>query len=167
MNDLLLNLKEKIINGHEEAIRNNEQHSKQNFLDLLLFIGAELSKRSEESKTEPVEKIKEKHSRNSYDEQTRKNMYLVAFCFSYFEHEALYPGLKQKKAMQIAAETLGVDFASFKNYRDLFDGHNNNRRKGWHNSKMPPLVQEAKDEYENMQKSVLIKKAQKILHLPG
>ena len=165
MNDLLLNLKEKIIEGHEEAIRNNEQHSKRNFLDLLLFIEAELYKKSEESKTDPVDKIKEKRSRNSYDESTRKNMYLVTFCFSYFGHKSLYPRLNQKKAMLAASEAIGVDFSSFKNYRDLFDGHNNNHRKGWHNSKMPPLVQEAKEKYENLSEKEVIEMAKEVLQL--
>lgn len=163
MNEFLQNLKESIIKGYEDAVLYSEQHSKQRFLDMLIKIEFELAKKTEELQSDA--KSKNKRSYDKIEDITRDKMYLVAFCFSYYEHTSLYPKLSQKNALETAAKTLGVKVSTFKNTRDLFDGHNNNHRKGWNNSPMPPLVLEAKEKFENLSRNEVIKMALKALQL--
>lgn len=91
------------------------------------------------------------------------DMYVVAYCFSYFEHGVLYPTLNQWEAFDMAAETLGIKANTLKNTRDSFDGHNDNYRSGWHQKPLSDKMQQFKNVYENKGKNDVINEAKNIL----
>lgn len=82
------------------------------------------------------------------DEARKSNMYLIAYCFSRFEHTSLFPRYNQTKSFDIAAEKLGAKKNTLKNYRDYFDANNDNDRKGWWKASLPDDMQRFKEIYD-------------------
>lgn len=161
MNECLNELKELAHKGYETAILQSNQECKEIFWEMILKSELELRK-------EPNDKYISPAKVRTYDKLSsvaRDNMYLIAFCFSNYEHDVLYPKLSQEKALLAAASKLGVKKSTLKNSRDLFDGHNNSHRKGWYNSPMPEKVQKAKEYLESLGKKTVIEKAKKVLDL--
>ncbi len=164
MKEFLNDLKETVLKAQQDAILNSEFISSKYFLDMYVKLENQISKCQDSFIYEP---IKERKTRtyDKLDEKVRDNVLLVAFCFSYYEHDSLYPTQSQDRALSLAAEALGTKKSTLKMHRDLFDGHNNNHRKGWSNSPMPPNVQKIKDYLETLDKKVVVEKAKKVLNL--
>jgi len=159
MKHLLNEIKQLAHQGYETAILNAESESKKVFWQII-------EKIEFAPKTEVVEvgaKQPKKYDRHS--DEARDNMYLTMFCFSYYGHETLYPNLTQYEAFNRVSEKLGIKFASLKNTRDLFDGHNNNSRVGWKNSPLPERVRKAKEYLESLGEKTVVEKAKKVLEL--
>lgn len=119
-------------------------------------------------KQTPVEVISNKNNQRTYDsheETTRHNMHVVGYCFSTYEHTSLYPAYTQDKALNLAAQIIGVKKNTLKQTRDAFDGHNNSPRKGYWQSKLPTALQKIKDKYDKIKKETVITEAKKILNL--
>lgn len=85
------------------------------------------------------------------------NMHKIAFYFSRYGHEDLYPNQTQGAAFECVAEKLGIKKNTFKNTRDYFDGlysfmHPDDMtrsRKGWDfNGTVPPQQMEKIKKYE-------------------
>lgn len=103
-------------------------------------------------------------STQKLNKATDRDINIVAFCFSYFEHTPLYPNNNQTEAFRFAAQSLGMNKNSLKNIRDAFDGHNDNARRGWWQAELSPLQQEIKKQYEDRtKKEEVITMAKEIL----
>lgn len=159
MKNTLAELKKLAHLGYETAILNAEPKSKEIFWEIIKL--TELTSISPEEATN----IPAKRSYDQYSEEQRDDIYLVAFCFSYFGHKVLFPNDNQTNALKKAAQLLDVKYTTLKNRRDLFDGHNNNSRKGWSNSPLPPQMQKVKIYLESLEKHIVINKAKKALNL--
>lgn len=92
-------------------------------------------------------------------------MVLVAYCFSTFEHDCLYPTTTQTSAFEKAAIALKCKESTLRQIRDAFDGHNDNSRAGYYQKPLTPYFQRIKDEYERKGKNEAIREAKKILNL--
>ena len=166
--DILLNeIKKLAKNGYEEAIISNELKSKDTFLNILLKAEIALNNTN---KIKDFEKPNTKNPDRTYEkieDNIKKDMYLVAYCFSYYEHTSLYPQYTQDKAFNIAAEKLGIKKNTLKNTRDWFDGHNDNDRSSWWQAPLPDDMQQFKNMYENKNKTDVVLEARKILGIEG
>jgi len=161
MENLLTEIKALAKDGYENAVMSNTEKCKDAFLSIMLKIEISLNT--------PVT-IRKNFTSNipsrtyeKINDIQKQNMYLVAYCFSYFDHTSLYPAYKQDKAFEIAAEKLGVKKNTLKNARDWFDGHNDNHRKGWWQSPLPDDMAKVKKIYGNKSKEEIISLAKSIL----
>ena len=102
-----------------------------------------------------------KYQNNTYDDKERE--YLIAYCFSKFEHYSLYHDCNQDKAFSIAASKLGINKNTLKNYRDYYDAHIDNPRSGWWQKPLPTGMKNAKNKFDIKNKVTLLEEAKSIL----
>lgn len=114
---------------------------------------------------ETANKNNNQRTYDSHEESTRHNMHVIGYCFSTYEHTCLYPTYSQDKALNSAAQIIGVKKNTLKQTRDAFDGHNNSPRKGYWQSDLPTALQKIKDKYDKIKKEAVIAEAKKILNL--
>ncbi|MDE6250986.1 MAG: hypothetical protein K2M34_05165 [Alphaproteobacteria bacterium] len=160
MKDLLNEIKQLTKTGYETAILANEEKSKDIFFNILLKI--EIALKS----TPPVHTITPSGTDRTYeklDEETKRQAYLIAYCFSYYEHSSLYPQYTQDKAFDVAAKKLNIKKTTLKNYRDAFDGHNNNSRAGYYQKPLPSDMEQFKHAHETKSQSEIISAAKAVL----
>lgn len=164
MNDLLNEIKQLTKTGYETAIISNEEKSKDIFFNILLKIEMALKTMSS---AQPINNtLTSQHTDRTYekmDEETKRQAYIVAYCFSYYEHTSLYPECTQDQAFEIAARKLNIKKNTLKNYRDAFDGHNNSPRKGWWQKELPYDMEQIKHTHEAKPKWENISAAKEIL----
>lgn len=166
MKNLLNEIKELSQHGLEKSIISGNEEDKDIYMQIMLKAEVAINKFSQTNISKTVPTGKEDFSNRTYeriDEDSKSDMYLVAYCFSRFEHTSLYPKYSQDKSFMIAAEKLGVKKNTLKNCRDWFDGHNDNNRKGWWQAPLPEDMQKFKDIYDIKSKSNIITEAKNIL----
>lgn len=164
MNDLLNEIKQLTKTGYETAILSNEEKSQDIFLNILLKI--EMALKSIQSANTITYKAASSNTERTYekfDEETKRRAYLIAYCFSYYEHTCLYPEYTQDKAFDVAAKKLNIKKNTLKNFRDQFDGHNNSDRRGWWQSPLPYDMEQFKHTHEAKSKFENVFAAKKIL----
>ena len=164
MNNLLSEIKELAQKGMENTIISHDEKNKDIFLNIMLKTEVALSKFNE---VKDYHVLKEDTARTyeKLDEDVKSNMYLIAYCFSKYEHNSLYPTLSQDKAFIIASEKLGVKKNTLKNARDWFDGHNDNHRSGWWQQPLPDDMQKFKEIYDQKARNEIIHEAESILDI--
>lgn len=168
MNNLLDEIKQLSQQGLENAILNKDDKNKNIFLNIMLKTELAINKYKGNSLNYSNRTTIEEYSLRTYeklDDDVKMNMYLVAYCFSRYEHSCLYSNLNQDKAFIIAAEKLGVKKNTLKNIRDWFDGHNDSHRSGWWQAPLPEDIERAKKVFDNRTRSELIQEARKILEI--
>lgn len=166
MQNILNEIKEIIQSGIENSILNNEPKSKEIFFKLSDKIVLALNNLNSETKT--INYNKTVFSQRTYeyiDDETRKKMQIVAYCFSTYEHDPIFPNCTQTKALEIAAEKLGVKKNTLKQTRDAFDGHNNNHRQGYHQKDLSEPLKQIKDLYGKKSKNEVVNEVKSILGL--
>lgn len=163
MNKLLNEIKELAQQGLENTIIAKDDKNKNIFLSIMLKSELTLSKttapNTNDNKVEPI------RTYEKLDDDVKMNMYLVAYCFSCYEHTSLYPSFSQDKSFNIAAEQLGVKKNTLKNARDWFDGHNDSHRSGWWQAPLPEDMERAKKVFDNKSRNELITEAKNILNI--
>jgi hypothetical protein len=167
MKNLLLEIKELAQKGMEKAVISHDEENKNTFLSIMLKTEIAISKLNENKHGLDLQSSKEEISRTyeKIDEDIKSNMYLVAYCFSKYEHNSLYPTLSQDKAFIVASEKLGVKKNTLKNARDWFDGHCDNHRSGWWQQPLPDDMQKFKDIYDNKSRNEIIGEAMSVLDI--
>lgn len=166
MNNLLNEIKELAQEGYEKAIVSHDTSNKELFLNIMLKAEVVLNNFEYKKffKTQPnVKKTDRTYQR--IEDNAKKEIYLIAYCFSYYEHSCLYPQYSQDKAFNIAAEKLGVKKNTLKNIRDWFDGHNDNSRSGWWQAPLPEDLEKFKKIYSKKSKLDIISEAKNILNI--
>lgn len=166
MDTLLNEIKQLAQQGLEKSIISRDEENKDIFMQIMLKAEVAINKVEQSSAHKNVVAEKENFSTRTYeriDEDAKSDMYLIAYCFSRFEHTSLYPQYSQDKSFIIAAEKLGVKKNTLKNSRDWFDGHNNNTRKGWWQAPLPEDMQKFKEIYDLKSKNEVIAEAKNIL----
>lgn len=166
MENLLKEIKQLAQQGLENAILENDDKNKNIFLNIMLKTEVVLDKIDNNINYKKTT-IKEESLRTyeKIGDNIKMNMYLIAYCFSCYEHTSLYPKLNQDKAFVTAAEKLGVKKNTLKNARDWFDGHNDSHRNGWWQAPLPEDMERAKKEFDNKSRNELIKEAKNILEI--
>ena len=167
MNNLLNEIKQLAQQGLENTILSKDDRNKDIFLKIMLKSELALNK-SITSNVNHSNSINKEESSRTYeklDDDIKMNMYLVAYCFSCYEHNSLYPKFSQDKAFIIASEQLGVKKNTLKNARDWFDGHNDSHRSGWWQAPLPEDMERAKNIFDNRSRNELINEAKNILEI--
>lgn len=167
MNNLLNEIKQLAQQGLENAIIAKDDKNKDIFLKIMLKSELALSKTATNNVNYSSSVNKEETSRTyeKLDDDIKMNMYLVAYCFSCYEHTSLYPKFSQDKAFIVASEQLGVKKNTLKNARDWFDGHNDSHRSGWWQAPLPEDMERAKNVFDNKSRNELINEAKNILEI--
>ena len=167
MKNLFNEIKELAQEGLEHAIIAKDADNKEIFIKIMLKAEMGLSYQTKQSITsfKPLTKQEPIRTYERISTDSKTDMYLVAYCFSYFEHECLYPNCSQDKAFSIASEKLGVKKSTLKNTRDWFDGHNDNHRSGWWQAPLPDDMERAKTVFDKKSRNELISAAQNILEI--
>ncbi len=120
--------------------------------------------------TREVSNVKGRDKRVQVEDALLEKEHKVAYYFSRFEHDILYPKYTQEKAFEKASEILGVKKNTLKNKRDLFDPFVNdlkergNRRKGWHQKgKLSDAMEKVFSRYLHMDETDIEKEIREIL----
>ena len=122
------------------------------------------------NQTKTIEHKEIKRDKSSLDDL------IVAYCFSNYEHDSVYPTLSQQDAFIKAAEKLGgIKVNTLKQARDCFDGNYKDipydkpekrkkigRRVGY-KAPLSPVYQKIKDEYDQKSKDEVVAKVREIL----
>ncbi len=90
---------------------------------------------------------------------------IVAYCFSEYEHDSLYPNHNQTEAFELAAQKLDIKKNTLSNIRDAYDGHNNSHRRGWYLKPLGNDLERVKDVCSTNTKEENIRIAKDILGL--
>lgn len=167
MNNLLNEIKQLAQQGLENTIIAKDDKNKDIFLNIMLKSELALNKIPMKNTNSLTLTNKEESSRTyeKLDDDIKMNMYLVAYCFSCYEHTSLYPKFSQDKAFIVASEQLGVKKNTLKNARDWFDGHNDSHRSGWWQSPLPEDMERAKNVFDNKSRNDLLDEAREILEI--
>ena len=167
MKNLLTEIKQLAQKGMENTVISNDTQNKDIFLSIMLKSEVAISKLGDKLNNSITLQNKPDGNRTyeRIDEDLKSDMYLVAYCFSYYEHTSLYPQFSQDKAFEVAATKLGVKKTTLKNSRDWFDGHNDSHRKGWWQAPLPDDMQNFRDIYDNKDRAEVINEASLILEI--
>jgi len=167
MKNLLVEIKQLAQKGMEHMIISNDVQNKDIFLSILLKSEVAISKigHNLSNSNDSSERPENNRTYERIDEELKNDMYLVAYCFSYYEHTSLYPQFSQDKAFEIAATKLGVKKTTLKNTRDWFDGHNDSHRKGWWQAPLPEDMQNFRDIYDKKKREDVISEANLLLEV--
>lgn len=166
MQDALKEIKELIQNGIENSILNNEPKSKEIFFKLSDKITLALNNLNSETKTLNYNKpVLNQRTYEYLEDDARRKMQVVAYCFSTYEHNSVFPTLSQDCAFETAAKKLGVKKNTLKQTRDVFDGHNDNHRRGWWQAELNESMQKIKDLYDRKSKNEVVNEVKRILNL--
>jgi len=167
MKNLLTEIKQLAQKGMENTVIANDIQNKDLFLSIMLKSEVAISKLGDNLNSSMIFHNKPEGNR-TYErigEDLKSDMYLVAYCFSYYEHTSLYPQFSQDKAFEVAATKLGVKKTTLKNSRDWFDGHNDSHRKGWWQAPLPEDMQKFRDIYDKKDRAEVINEASLILEI--
>ncbi len=151
--------------GMEHCRSLNDEIGKKIFLEILVHTKMiEYNKEARQAVNNIFLEFPYMRTYSRITKEVRKEMHLIAFCFSYFEHTSLYPYESQDRALELASETLEIKKSSLRNIRDMFDGHNPKQiRKGRWKTPLPPNMQKFKDDYEKKDREDVLDEAKKIL----
>jgi hypothetical protein len=167
MKNLLTEIKQLAQKGMENTVIANDTQNKDIFLSIMLKSEVAISKLGDTLNNSMNFQNKTEGNR-TYErigEDLKSDMYLVAYCFSYYEHTSLYPQFSQDKAFEVVATKLGVKKTTLKNSRDWFDGHNDSHRKGWWQAPLPEDMQKFRDIYDKKDRAEVINEASLILEI--
>lgn len=167
MKEIFNEIKQLAQQGLENCIILKEDKNKDIFLKIMLKSesGLNMVDIKNIKKIDFTNKIETSRTYEKIDDDKKMDMYLVAYCFSCYEHTSLYPKISQDKAFILASEQLGVKKNTLKNARDWFDGHNDSHRSGWWQAPLPEDMERAKNFFDNKIRSELIFEAKKILEI--
>ena len=113
---------------------------------------------------EPVEpKVHKNRERLTLSETHSKDIDIIAYIFSEYEHTSLFPNKSQTDAVQYISKLMNVKYKTFTNKRDSFDRYTNSSRKGW-NQELSKTLQMIFDEYKNLPMEVAIRNAKRIMN---
>ncbi|MDD3238366.1 MAG: hypothetical protein PHV37_09765 [Candidatus Gastranaerophilales bacterium] len=165
MKNLLMEIKQLAQKGMENTIISNDVQNKDIFLSILLKSEVAISKIGDNFNNSIgfSERPENNRTYERIDEELKNDMYLIAYCFSYYEHTSLYPQFSQDKAFEVAATKLGVKKTTLKNTRDWFDGHNDSHRRGWWQAPLPEDMQNFRDVYDKKKREDILNEARMIL----
>lgn len=169
MEKLLHEIQKEAENGYGICLLRKEDEIKKIFLSILtktqncIDIAQNDSIKSVSESCQPYKKTNSERTHNKIE--NKKEVNIVAYCFSKYQHDSILPNMSQAKAFDIVATKLNINFHSFKLIRDCFDGHIDNNRRGWWQSPLLPDLQEIYDIYENKSKEEVINEAKNILNL--
>ena len=103
------------------------------------------------------------YQKEKIEDETKNALYLIAYCFSRYEHTSIFPNHGQDVSFEIASEKLGVKKTTLRNNRDKFDGHNESSRRGWWQTPLPDDMEKVKRIFDSKTKQELITEAKEIL----
>ncbi len=83
--------------------------------------------------------------RVTLSDEKSKDVNILAYVFSEYEHTSLFPDDNQSDAIQKISNLLDVKYHTFRNKRDNYDRYTNSPRKGWE-KELSDSLQEVFDE---------------------
>lgn len=111
---------------------------------------------SEENKTRSYTKMKD---------DFKNDCYFIANYLSLYGHEDLFPNYSQDKSFEVISRKLNIKKNTIKNWRDMYDGHNDSSRKGWYQVELPSNMQEIKIRCELLSKEEFLAEVKQILNI--
>jgi hypothetical protein len=105
---------------------------------------------------------KELRRRVRLDDEHSRDVDILAYVFSEYEHIALFPNDTQTSAFTKVSDILNTKPNTFSNKRDFFDSHTNSKRVGWGKELSKPM-QKVFDELKNLSKNEVIAIGKQIL----
>ncbi len=112
---------------------------------------------------EPIEpKIQKTRERITLKETHSRDIDIIAYIFSEYEHSSLFPEKSQTDAVQHISDVMNVKYNTFTNKRDAFDRYTNSSRKGWEKD-LSPQLQIIFDEYKSFPRNIAIENGEKII----
>ena len=106
MDTMLNEIKQLAQQGLEKSIISRDEENKDIFMQIMLKAEVAINKVEQSSAHKSVVVEKENFSTRTYeriDEDAKSDMYLIAYCFSRFEHTSLYPQYSQDKSFAFSA----------------------------------------------------------------
>ena len=96
------------------------------------------------------------------DNEHSRDVNIMAYIFSEYEHTALFPNDTQTSAFTKVSKILNVKPNTFSNKRDFFDSHTNSKRAGWR-KELSEDMQKVLDGFRNLSKYEVIEIGKHIL----
>ena len=100
--------------------------------------------------------------RVTISDEKSKDVNILAYVFSEYEHTSLFPDDNQSDAIQKIRDLLDVKYHTFKNKRDYYDTYTNSPRKGWE-KELSDSLQEVFDELKVLSKEEVLTIANNII----
>lgn len=99
----------------------------------------------------------------SPDEVHAREVNIIAYVFSEYEHTSLFPDKSQTEAIKYLSQLLNIKYNTFKSKRDAFDRYTNSKRKGW-DKELPIPLQKVFDEYRSLPWVQVVENANAIIN---
>ena len=119
-----------------------------------------------------ISNVKQRDKRVQVDEELLEKEHKVAYYFSRFEHDILFPQYTQDKAFEKVSEILGVKKSTLKHKRDAFDPFVNkiktrgNQRRGWWQAgKLSDAMEKVYNRYLHMDEKDIEKEIREIIRI--
>lgn len=128
MKEFIEELKKITEQGLEAAIINSEEVSKKYYFEIYTKLSVIKLDKAQVTN----QNVKKNRRYQKIKPSIKEQLHILAYYFSNYEHQEIYPNLSQSAAFQKAADKLGVKSTYLKYQRDYYDSMNNNHRKGLH-----------------------------------
>jgi hypothetical protein len=161
-------LVESILSNTKKAYKESVLIDNSIIQDLLLSVLADCSRLADSiDKQELICNVESSDKRitrvrSTLSDDHSKDINIVAYVFSEYEHTSLFPNKSQTEAFEEASGLLNVKLTTFRNKRDAYDRYTSSARAGWDK----PLSTQMKDifnEYKILSKDIAIANARLIL----
>ncbi len=167
MNELV----ESILSNTKKAYKESALIDNLVIQDLLLSVLADCSRLQDSIASKDVasnfvddkdKKVFKPRERITLSDEKSRDINIIAYIFSKYEHTALFPNKNQTDAFKEISKLLDVKPTTFRNKRDAFDRFTNSTRAGW-DKPLSESMQEIFDEYKSLSKENALDYAKAIL----
>lgn len=91
--------------------------------------------------------------RNIILPEIKEKVYIIANYVSLYGYNEIFPEIKTNKEFyQKIYEKFNIKNNTFRNYRDMFDGYNDSKRKGWYQKELDSIAKKVKQKYLKVSK---------------
>jgi len=106
--------------------------------------------------------ISKPRERITLNNEKSKDINILAYVFSEYEHSSLFPIDTQSKAFKKITNILDVKYNTFTNKRDTYDSYTSSQREGW-KKELSDSLQEVFDELKILPKNKVLNIARTII----
>jgi len=146
-----------ILENAKLIYKESNQIDNEKIEELALSIIIDIKKlQSDKKKYKPRERI-------TLSDEKSKDVNILAYVFSEYEHSSLFPMENQSNAIKKISKLLDVKYNTFRNKRDNYDRYTNSSREGWE-KKLSDSLQEVFDELKVLSKDEVLKIANNIIN---
>jgi len=145
-----------ILENAKLIYKESNQIDNEKIEELALSIIIDIKKlQSDKKKYKPRERI-------TLSDEKSKDVNILAYVFSEYEHTSLFPNDNQLSALTKITNLIDVKPNTFKNKRDAYDSYTNSSRKGWE-KELSDSLQEVFDELKVLSKEEVLTIANNII----